>query len=62
MEPHFIDSNIFLSIVLSDNKKITCEKYLTFESEKFTSMVVKNESNEVIMKLNDLSTDILNRT
>ena len=59
MDVHFIDSNIFLSIVTKDNAKHICEEYFKSSSVKVTSGTVETESNEVISKLEKISLAVI---
>lgn len=56
---HFIDTNVFLSIVLENTSKYICKKYFEYTSEKFTSGKVRMESHNVIFKLYNLSSNIV---
>ena len=56
---HFLDTNIFLSVVFSDNTKHICDDYFKLEATRFTSTSVQKESKEVISKMEDLSFEII---
>jgi len=50
-KPHYLDTNIFISISLQDKFKEKCEEYFEKNYKKYTSQKVKKESYNVIKKL-----------
>ena len=56
---HFLDTNIFLSAVFSDNAGYVGQDYFKLDASRFTSTTVENESNNVISKMENLSFEII---
>lgn len=56
---HFLDTNIFLSAVFSDNAGYISQDYFNLDASRFTSATVENESNNVISKMENLSFEII---
>ena len=56
---HFIDSNVFLGIALSNSYEKICKEYFHLDFFKRTSESVGEESKNVVHKLKNISEGIL---